>query len=256
MGNMVIALITDFGDYYPGVMKGVIRRITDVEIIDITHSVTPQNVFEGAFLLYNYYIFFPKGTIFVAVVDPEVGSEREALVIETRKYYFISPDNGLAYPSAKKDGIKRVFRIKNEISKFIKELSTTFHGRDVFAPAAALLSKGDFEYFEEIDENRIKKIDIFDARITDRTILCRAIYIDRFGNVITNVREESIKNREVKRLYYKDTEIPMVKKYSDVEVNKPLALISSFKTLELSIREGNFAKEFGIKHGKLKLRWS
>uniref|UniRef100_A0A7C4W417 SAM-dependent chlorinase/fluorinase n=1 Tax=Geoglobus ahangari TaxID=113653 RepID=A0A7C4W417_9EURY len=250
---MVIALLTDFGDYYPGVMKGVIRKFTDAEVIDITHSVTPQNVIEGAFLLYNAYRFFPKDTIFVVVVDPGVGSERKALVIKTKNYYFVCPDNGIAYPSAEEDGIVKIYQIDENISELTGELSATFHGRDIFAPAAALLSKGNYTYFKEINE--IKELNLFDVDISDTEIRCNVIYIDRFGNVVTNIKDTVINNKKIKKVYFEELEIPVVRAYSDVGIGEPLALIGSFKTLELSIREGNFAREFRVKHGMLRLRW-
>ena len=249
---MVIALLTDFGDYYPGVMKGVIRKLTDAEIIDITHEVTPQNVVEGAFLLYNAYKFFPQDTIFVAVVDPGVGSKRKAVVIETRNYYFVCPDNGIAYPSAKEDGVVRIYQIDESIHELVGDLSATFHGRDVFAPAAALLSKGDYKYFKEIGE--IKELNIFDVEVSEGEIKCNVVHIDRFGNVVTNVRD-SIVDGKIKKIYFNDLEIPIVRTYSDVGIGEPLALIGSFGTLELSIREGNFAKKYRVKHGILRLGW-
>ncbi len=250
---MVIALLTDFGEYYPGVMKGVIRKLTDTEVIDITHSVTPQNVMEGAFLLYNAYKFFPRDTIFVAVVDPGVGSDRKALMIETKNYYFVCPDNGIAYPSAKEDGIIKIYHIDERISELVGELSATFHGRDIFAPAAALLSKGDYKYFKETNE--IRKLNLFKIEISDTEIRCNVVYIDRFGNVVTDIKDTVINNKKIKKIYFKELEIPLVRTYSDVGIGEPLALIGSFKTLELSIREGNFAKEFCVKHGMLRLRW-
>jgi S-adenosylmethionine hydrolase len=106
---MIITLLTDFGDFYPGVMKGVILKINPKAIvIDISHSVEPQNVFQGAFLLYNAYKFFPNA-VHIAVVDPGVGGKRKALAFECRNHMFIAPDNGIAYPSAREDGIERIW---------------------------------------------------------------------------------------------------------------------------------------------------
>ena len=186
---MVIALLTDFGDFYPGVMKGLIRKLTDAEIIDITHSVSPQNVHEGAFLLYSAYRYFPSGTVFVAVVDPGVGGERRAIAVKTSGYWFVSPDNGIVYPSASEDGIESVFEIKNTVSEISGSFSSTFHGRDIFAPASALIYHGRIHerYFEKV-EPLMDELDLFDAEISGGEIRCRILHIDRFGNAITNIK--------------------------------------------------------------------
>ncbi len=242
----VVTLLTDFGDFYPGVMKGVILSIApEAKVVDICHSVEPQNVLQGAFLLYNSYRFF-KNAVHVAVVDPGVGTERKALAVKTKNYVFIAPDNGIAYPSAYEDGIKNIYEIDLSISELVGELSTTFHGRDIFAPAAALAVKGNlWDYCEEIED--MEKLELFDYEIQGNTIRCKVVFVDRFGNVVTNLRARDI---NAKRFYFKGIEIPLVKTYSDVEIGEPLALIGSFETLELSIRNGNFAEVFDIKSGE------
>ncbi len=249
----VITLLTDFGDFYPGVMKGVILKICpDAKIIDITHSVEPQNIYQGAFLLYHSYRFFPSA-VHVAVVDPGVGSERLALAIECKNYIFIGPDNGILYPSATDDGIRRVWVIdEDKTSRITGELSTTFHGRDVFAPASAYAALGKLDEIAEPFEGEIEKLELFDYKIENETIECRVIFIDRFGNAITNVKAEDLRN--AKGFYIGETYVPMVNTYSDVEIGEPLALIGSFGTLELSVRNGSFADMFGVRSGKFKMR--
>lgn len=251
---MVIALLTDFGDYYPGVMKGVIRKVSSAEIVDITHSVKPQNVVEGAFLLYSAYKFFPEGSVFVAIVDPGVGGERKPIAIKTKNYWFVCPDNGIAFPSAFEDGIEGTFIIKNEISEISGKLSSTFHGRDVFAPAGALIKEGMMDYFEPF-EGEIVKMKLFDATISESSIDARVVHIDRFGNVVTNLKKEQIEEAGVSKVVFENLEIPVVDKYEDVELGEPLALIGSFETLELSIREGSFADKFKVNFGRLNMRW-
>ncbi|WP_456477643.1 SAM hydrolase/SAM-dependent halogenase family protein [Geoglobus ahangari] len=253
---MVIALLTDFGDYYPGVMKGVIRRISGAEVVDITHSVKPQNVLEGAFLLYNAYRFFPRDTVFVAVVDPGVGGRRKALAIRTENYWFVCPDNGIAYPSSSEDGVVEVYRINEAVSELVGELSSTFHGRDIFAPAGALLKEGRLEerYFSP-HTDAIVELDLFDLTISESGVRAMVVHIDRFGNVVTNVRRELVERMSPEGVVFNGLEIPLVERYEDVEVGEPLALIGSFNTLELSIREGDFASEFGVGFGPISLRW-
>ncbi|ADB57389.1 SAM hydrolase/SAM-dependent halogenase family protein [Archaeoglobus profundus] len=242
---MIITLLTDFGDFYPGVMKGVILKINPKAIVvDISHSVEPQNVFQGAFLLYNAYKFFPNA-VHIAVVDPGVGSERKALAFECRNHIFIAPDNGIAYPSAREDGIERIWVInENKTSEVTGVLSSTFHGRDVFAPAGAYASIGLLKEVAEPYEGDIAKLELFDYVVEGNLIRCRIVFIDRFGNAVTNLKAEYVKGRYV---VFEGVKIPIVRCYEDVKKGEPLALIGSFGTLELSIREGSFAEEFGVK---------
>ncbi|MDW7989830.1 MAG: S-adenosyl-l-methionine hydroxide adenosyltransferase family protein [Archaeoglobaceae archaeon] len=242
---MIITLLTDFGDFYPGVMKGVIYSITpEAKIVDITHSVETHNIFQGAFLLYHSYKYFTRG-IHVAVVDPGVGGKRRAIVVQTKNHYFIAPDNGIVYPSASEDGIVKIFEIDNRVSKFVGDLSHTFHGRDIFAPCAALLLKGDFRFLNEIDE--LKKMDIFDYKIVERKIRCRVAFVDRFGNIVTNLPMEAVKS--AKGFNISGIEFPIVRTYEEVAVGEPLALIGSFKTIELSVREGSASDLLKIRRG-------
>ena len=244
---MIITLLTDFGDFYPGVMKGVILKINPKAIvIDVSHSVEPQNVFQGAFLLYNAYKFFPNA-VHIAVVDPGVGGKRKALAFECRNHMFIAPDNGIAYPSAREDGIERIWIIDEvKTSEITGVLSKTFHGRDVFAPAGAYASIGMLKEIAKPYEGDVVKLEIFDYVVEGRFIRCRVVFIDRFGNAVTNLKAEEIKGEY---LIFEGIKIPIVRCYEDVEKGEPLALIGSFGTLELSVREGSFAEEFGVLSG-------
>ena len=245
-------MLTDFGDYYPGVMKGVILKICpNATIVDITHSVEPQNIYQGAFLLYHSYRFFPK-SVHIAVVDPGVGSDRGALIVECQNHVFVGPDNGILYLSAKEDGIERIWRIdESKTSKFTGTLSSTFHGRDVFAPASAFVLLGKIEEIAEPCDDMVK-LDIYDYTIEGDVVDCRIVYIDRFGNAVTNIRGKDVV--DAKGFYVNGKYVPMVRTYSDVAVGEPLALIGSFGTLELSVRNGSFADSFGIRSGKFKLK--
>jgi S-adenosylmethionine hydrolase len=126
----MIVLLTDFGESeYTGVMRGVIYSICpDAQVVDLTHSVPAQSIREGAWILLQSYKYFPKGTVFVSVVDPGVGTARDAVVVVTENYIHVGPDNGLLYPAAAEDGIERVYRILID-----EGVSKTFHGRDIFA---------------------------------------------------------------------------------------------------------------------------
>jgi S-adenosylmethionine hydrolase len=193
--EMVIALLTDFGtkDYFVGAMKGVILTVNqDVKIIDITHEIPPQNISSASFTLHACYKSFPQKTIFIAVVDPGVGSNRRAILVETDDYYFVAPDNGLLSFVFDQNSNFRVFEL-TEKKFFAEKISQTFHGRDIFAPVAAHLSKGvkpnafgteikDFVYFRTAkpQKNSVNKIE------------AEIIHIDRFGNLITNLKEKDL----------------------------------------------------------------
>ncbi len=194
----LIALMTDFGykDPYVGVMKGVVKSINpDAEIVDLTHGVTRHSILEAAINLLVSAEYFPQGTIFVVVVDPGVGSERRALLIETNNYVLIGPDNGCLSLLMERDGVKRAFDISSSRYRLAK-VSSTFHGRDVFAPIAAWVSKGVSleDIGVEIDVGSIVKISIEKPAcyLEEKVIVGRALYIDLYGNVMTNVEANYI----------------------------------------------------------------
>jgi len=193
--NSNIALLTDFGtkDYFVGAMKGAILSINErTSIIDITHEIPPQDVLFANFILRACYKDFPIKTIFVAVVDPEVGSERKAILVETENFCFIAPDNGLLSFVFDEEESFRVFELTNR-KFFAAEVSRTFHGRDVFARVAAHLSKGinPNEFGAEIkDFIHIKTAE--PRKISGREIEADIIHIDHFGNLITNLKQTDL----------------------------------------------------------------
>ncbi len=140
----IITLTTDFGfrDTFAGVMKGVILSIAPAaQIVDLCHGIPPQDILAGALALEESAAFFPRGTIHVAVVDPGVGSDREAIAVETERAFYIGPDNGLFDLVVKKERLKRAVKLQNPRYR-LPAVSATFHGRDIFAPAAAHLANG------------------------------------------------------------------------------------------------------------------
>lgn len=239
---MLITIVTDFGSPYVGIMKGVIKSIyKDVEIIEISSDVPPFDIKSGAFILYSSYKFFPKGTIHVAIVDPGVGSERKAIAIKTKNFYFIGPDNGILMPAAKEDGIVEIREINiDKISIPVEEPSSTFHGRDIFAPAAACLAKG--LKFEEIGNaiNNYKDLEFFKV-IKGDIIECEVIFIDRFGNLILSIREKDVSIKRGVELelqggrYY----LKKVRTYYDVNKGELIIVKGSSDFYEISIREGS-----------------
>ncbi len=192
---MTIALLTDFGtrDYFVGAVKGAILSINETaKIVDITHEIPPQNISSASFTLRACYRNFPKKTIFVAVVDPGVGSNRRAILVETDDYYFIAPDNGLLGFIFDKDADFRVFELTHK-RFFAAKVSQTFHGRDVFATVAAHLSKGvqPDDFGEEIKDFIHRKTAKPQA-ISQTEIEAEIIHIDHFGNVITNLEQTDL----------------------------------------------------------------
>lgn len=173
--STTVAILTDFGwSSYVGVMKGVMLSICPaLQLVDLTHTITPQNIREGAWLLLTSYAYFPKGCVFLAVVDPGVGTKRKALAVKTRDYYFVGPDNGLLYPAAFKNGILDVIELNVS-----SNTSSTFHGRDVFSPAAAKLAAGTL--FNELGKPATPEIHLtFYLEGREGEI----VTIDQFGNV-------------------------------------------------------------------------
>src|ERR1700722_12135062 len=183
-----ITLTTDFGtsDHFAGTMKGVILGISPrVTIVDITHEIAPHNVAEAAFVIAQAWRYFPKGSIHVVVVDPGVGSTRRPILCEAEGQFFIAPDNGVL--SMIYDSSKHKVRVISNEKLFLKNVSKTFHGRDVFAPAAAHLSKGlapakfGKPVHDFIHNSRVKP-----ARLSDREWVGVVLKTDHFGNLITN----------------------------------------------------------------------
>ena len=186
-----IALLTDFGtsDIYVGAMKGVMHGIVpDAILIDITHAIQPQNVQQGAFALLNSYRHFPARTVFLVVVDPGVGSTRKPIAVQTKDYGFIAPDNGVLSYVLSELGHYGAVSLDNERYYHRGTLSQTFHGRDIFAPGAAYLARGDVPLadFGETLETLIMLPEPR-LRMTENTIEGDVIHIDHFGNIITSI---------------------------------------------------------------------
>lgn len=252
----IITLTTDFGlsDSYVAEMKAVILGINpNAKIVDISHQIEKFNIRMGAFILATATPYFPTGTIHVAVVDPGVGTRRKPILIETKKDFFIGPDNGLLALAAKNQGIKHVYEIAN--SKFMfPKVSLTFHGRDLFAPTAAFLSKGirPSEFGPEIRKIVTPKFTMVVKK--GGALTGEVIHIDSFGNIITNftikhLEELNIRDSVHVKLKDKVSTLKLCRAYAEVKTRKPLAIIGSHNFLEISINMGSAAQAFGIKVG-------
>ena len=235
-----IVLLTDFGfSEYVGVMKGVIaRHAPHAPVIDLCHDVGAHGVREGAWLLAQCYRWFPEGSVFLAVVDPGVGTARRALAVETEAGYFVGPDNGLLYPAALEAGIRRAVCLKP-----LPGASSTFHGRDVFSPAAARLACGvPLELLgESLERPKERLIPLSFHRDGREGEIVR---IDRFGNCITNL--PPIPGKVEYDVAIEVGEIPprlrFYTTYEEAPHGAPFLVESSYGTLEIAVREASAAE--------------
>jgi S-adenosylmethionine hydrolase len=245
-----ITLLTDFGtkDPYVGIIKGVILSTNpDVRIVDITHEVDPQDVREGAFLVEEYYRYFEKGTIHVAVVDPMVGSDRKPIVFSKDGYFFIGPDNGLF--TLLYDEATRIFAIENK-RYMRKEVSSTFHGRDIFAPAAAYLASGVHpSMLGSVVQDPVRLPDLLPT-VKDNVLHGEVVRFDWFGNAITNIAQTMLDDFVKGRLFavhLHDTSFSALRKsYYESEIT---CLIGSAGYLEFGLFMGNLREKMGLKKG-------
>ena len=241
---MNIALLTDFGttDYFVGAMKGVILQVNkNAKIIDITHEIEPQNIRAASFTLRACYKNFPKKTIFVAVVDPGVGSERRAILVETKDYFFVAPDNGVLSFVFNDSENFRVLEISNK-NFFNQPVSKTFHGRDIFAPSAAYLSNGvsPAEFGDEITDF-VKGQESKPAKINEKTIEAEIIYSDHFGNLITNLTHTDLP--ESFSLEIKDHKITKLQTYfAEAEKDEIFIIFGSAGFLEIAAFQNSAKK--------------
>jgi hypothetical protein len=254
-----IALLSDFGhrDHYAGTMKGVIASIAPrAPITDITHGVPAQSIVAGALALREAARFFPRRTVFVAVVDPGVGTSRRAIAVETRDgARFVGPDNGLLWPAVERAGMVRAVEITSPRYR-LSPVSATFHGRDIFAPAAAHLWRGVTLAQMGQAIARITRLEI--PRPIERGAKVRGeiLYVDGFGNLVSNIDAESVARLEsrfpAKMLSVKigrSAPIELGRAYGDAPRSAPLAVIGSFDLLEVAVRDGRAAERFSAGPG-------
>ncbi len=251
---MVITLLSDFGDVYPASMKGVILDIDPAaNIVDITHSIPRHDIRAGAFILMNTSKYFPSGTVHIAVVDPGVGTKRRAIAVragdvEGKTHFFVGPDNGLLIPAAKSIGIIKVYEISNR-ALFQGNISSTFHGRDVFAPIGAYISKG--MGIEKVG-NSINDFHVLDfgmGRKIKDSLHGEVIYIDIFGNIITNLFGKSLDLRSGDELIVDKRKVIFSSSYGFCDEGYPLALVGSHGYLEIAVNMGSAARMFCKKQG-------
>ncbi|MGB0061842.1 SAM hydrolase/SAM-dependent halogenase family protein [Candidatus Binatus sp.] len=256
-----LAIITDFGyrDHYAGTMKGVIASIAPAaSLIDITHGVPAQSVVAGAIALRESWRYFPPRTVFLAVVDPGVGTARAPIAIETRAgARFVGPDNGLLWLAANQAGIKRIVKLTSPRHRLIS-VSATFHGRDIFAPAAAYLWRGTpiSALGPALRSTSIVQLDLPRPVESARSVRGEVIYVDGFGNLVSNI-DRRMAQQFATRFRHKSLSVRIrggaamriLNAYGDAPKGVPLAIFGSFGLLEVAIRDGNAAMHFAAGPG-------
>ena len=254
----VITLLTDFGwrDGYIGAMKGVILGINpQCLIVDVAHEVSPHDVMGAALALGNIYPHFPRGTIHLVVVDPGVGGKRKPLVLETKRYLFVGPDNGIFDLVLKREKSIRAYDLAE--SRFLlPQVSQTFHGRDIFAPAAAHLSLGvsPRRMGPAVSLADLVTLDIPSPLQEGETLRGEVIYTDHFGNLITNIPQEVLREfapDETVKMHIGGEEISGLKSsYSEGRRGEIIALWGSSGLLEISLKERNLSRVRGWAKGE------
>jgi hypothetical protein len=247
----IITLLTDFGqqDGYVAAMKGVILGIHPAaQLVDLSHEMPPQDVQAGAFLLSTHFRYFPDGTVHLAVIDPGVGTERAAVACYTGGHFFVAPDNGLldfCLEFSERQAVRLTRR------EFWREVtSSTFHGRDIFAPVAGHLARG--EPILNLGESFLlpRRLPPLKCRVEGNALHGQIAYIDRFGNLISNISQERLqefsRNAPLTITLAGHLIGGLSKTYAQVPTHAPIALISSFGFLEIAVNHGNARSRFGV----------
>lgn len=267
----IITFTSDFGirDPYVGEVKGVIKACApEAEIIDITHHIDPGNLIAASFVLAGSCSYFPDGTVHLAVVDPGVGTERAIVIVVTSRFIFIGPDNGILYKAACVDGVKSIHALdvkrflamlpslyeRNSVVKHIVSMgsSATFHGRDLFAPLAGYVFSG---FQIERVSNKVESMVALgweEAEVHEGKVFGRVLYIDRFGNLITNIASTLVGEGDevfVKKGIEMVSARSLVKTYSQGTPGFPIALIGSRGYLEIAVNRGSARKLLGASCG-------
>jgi len=258
----VIALMTDFGqgDGDVGVMKGVIAGIApDAHIIDITHHVAPQNVASGAWILASAYRYFPKNTVFVCVVDPGVGSARGAIAVHAGELFFVGPDNGLFNYIYSEQAVHAAVLLTNP-TYHLPHVSSTFHGRDIFAPVGAYLARGLARTFHElgtpVDPTTLQRLEFGSTSRRGTGIDAHIVHVDNFGNLITSIPLTIVPDLftapQVRVVFPKESLVIEERRRffaGGPNDGQPFIYGDSSGYVGIAIRNGNAAKTLGVGSG-------
>jgi S-adenosyl-L-methionine hydrolase (adenosine-forming) len=258
---VVITFLSDFGldDDFVGTCHGVIKRIApEADVIDITHGIEPQSVLQGALVLASTLPYMPEG-VHMAVVDPDVGSPRRALVLRTDDdRLLIGPDNGLLVPAAERlGGVVAAYEITNR-EYALEPVSATFHGRDIFAPAAAHLTNGvaAAELGPPLDAGTLVRLEIPQPQIGERRIRATCLYVDRFGNIQLNVHADQLEPLGIVPGRQIEVELAMdrfyalaARTFAEARTGDIILYEDAYRNIALAISRGNAAETFGVRAG-------
>ena len=257
---MLITFLTDFGleDDFVGTCHGVMKRIApEVEVMDVTHGIAPQSVLQGALVLANTVPYLPEG-VHLAVVDPGVGSNRKALALRVDERFFVGPDNGLLIPAAEKlGGIAAAHEITNR-DYALEPVSATFHGRDVFAPAAAHLANG-LEIGElgpAVEPGSLVSLELPKPHFSQRRIRARCLYVDRFGNMQLNLNHSDLEQCGLEPGHKVEVECAgdlyyatVARTFADARGGEIILYEDAYQNVALAISGGNAADTFHVAAG-------
>lgn len=251
----VLTLTTDFGleDPFVGVMKGrILARFPGARLVDLTHAIPPQRPAEAGFWLARCFEYFPEGTVHVAVVDPGVGTDRAIVCVATRGHALIAPDNGLLAPVAARTASETYELGAGVLAALgVRDVSATFHGRDIFAPVAAELAAGRIAP-AELGERRSGPAPSLDAPRTAEAgpaVSGRVVTIDHFGNLITDIEAGRLASLPQPRVSIGGRLVPLRRTYGQARAGELLALVNSFDVLEIAEADGNAAATLRVGRG-------
>jgi S-adenosyl-L-methionine hydrolase (adenosine-forming) len=247
-----IAILTDFGfdDIYVGLMKSVIWNIIpECNIVDLAHAIESFNIKQAAFIISKVYMYFPPNTVFLCVVDPGVGTSRKPIVLKSEDRYFVGPDNGIFSYLFDKIDFDKIIELTNT-KYYLDNKSNTFQGRDIFAPIAAFVSKGNNinDFGNELDINYLKRADEPKFEIeflsdNELSITGESLYFDKYGNLISSIEYSRIENLKLNKIIIGNYEANDIKScYSDVDLGEFLCYVGSLGNLEFGLRNSNLQK--------------
>jgi S-adenosylmethionine hydrolase len=253
-----IVFMTDFGTANDAVAicKAVIIGIApDVRIMDITHQVTPFQIEEASRFLYGVTPYYPSGTVFLVVIDPGVGTSRKAVIVKSKKgQFFVLPDNGLISAVIERDGLEGAREISNQNWMIQAPVSSTFHGRDIFSPAAAHLAEGWDYTIAGPEVSQLVRLTPRMAKLDDKGVTGDIIGIDDpFGSLVTDIAKEdfaslgyALDDKVTMQINRKRVTLPFVKTFMNVPVGEALLYIDSRGRVGLAVNQGNYAKKFAV----------
>jgi S-adenosylmethionine hydrolase len=251
----MITLSSDFGTPYPAAMKGVILQSSDARLVDVSHELPRQDVRAAAFWLREVVPYFPPA-VHLVVVDPGVGTERKAVVVRAGRHAFVAPDNGVAIPAAE--------RIADDVEVFEIDVedpaSSTFHGRDVFAPAAANVHERGVDGFDQFPEyerlEEYERVTFPDPDLTGDVLRGDVLVVDGFGNAITNLPGHVVAERVGEFAKVNGDRVPVRETYAGVERGARLVTVGSHGNVELAVNHGRGDEAFGLESGSsVELTW-